>query len=786
MSLPPEALRPAAEVIATEGLDNLPYRKDFVGRDSELDALDLALARPGRALVQAVHGLGGVGKSALAIHWAATRAHRQGLAPVRWISADSPAALQQGLADLAAALQPELSQFLPVEDLAERAVQWLATHSGWLLILDNVTAPSHIAGLLGRATTGRYLITSRLATGWHDATTRIRLDILDPAEALALLTSRTCVAGPRNMDGADDLCAELGHLPLALEQAAAYIAQNPLLTPRDYLGLLAEYPADMFDVGGAEVTDATIARVWRVTLNRIAEQQPLATHLLRVLAWYAPDHIPTRLLDSTGSPPAVHRALGLLTAYSMVTANPATDTVSVHRLVQALARTPDTPSPDQTGRHDPDPHRQPHLINKAREDATTLLSGTLPHTWEEPVHWPAWRALLPHADALADHVPTACDTVTTLVVLNRTGMFLRGQGLNARALRHVDRVATSSKRIFGGNHPETLTARNNLAYVYQETGDLERAIPLYEQTLNDRLRVLGEDHLDTLASGNNLAYAYKVAGDLERAIPLYEQTLADFARTLGDDHPDTLTSRNNLAGAYETTGDLERAIPLYEQTLNDRLRVLGEDHLDTLASGNNLAYAYKVTGDLGQAIPLYEQTLTAGVRLLGKDHVDTLTFGNNLASAYWAVGDSGRAIPLYEQTLADSVRVLGDDHPRTLASRKNLAYAYKVAGDLERAIPLYEQTLADSVRVLGEHHEDTLACRSDLANMIQLRSAIDTVRQMLGGPRLENPSRKQPLTFHVRLMGDEQRTRVTIYSDLRNVLRPNELQSLDGDSETPS
>lgn len=220
-----------AEVEAPEGLNNFPARKSFVGRESELDALDLALARPGRAVVQAVHGLGGVGKSALAIHWAVTRAPRHGLSPVRWITADSPEALQQGLADLAAALQPELGLALPVEELAERGVQWLATHTGWLLILDNVTAPGHVAGLLARATTGRYLITSRLATGWHDTDTRIRLDVLGKAEALALLTSRARAAGPRDMDGAADLCQELGYLPLALEQAAAYITQTPALTP---------------------------------------------------------------------------------------------------------------------------------------------------------------------------------------------------------------------------------------------------------------------------------------------------------------------------------------------------------------------------------------------------------------------------------------------------------------------------------------------------------------------------------------------------------------------------
>ncbi|GGP82258.1 tetratricopeptide repeat protein [Streptomyces melanogenes] len=763
VNLPPEALRPMAEVDAPDGLDNLPYRKDLVGRAADLDALNQALTRPGQAVVQAVHGLGGVGKSALAIHWAATRGRQQGLAPTRWITADSPESLQQGLAGLATALQPGLSQVLPVEDLAECAVQWLATHSGWLLVLDNVTRPADIAELLARATTGRYLITSRLSTGWHDAATRIRLDVLDQAEALTLLTSRAGAAGSRDMDGAAELCEELGHLPLALEQAAAYLAQTPLLTPRGYLGLLAAYPAEMFDVGGAEVTasDATIARVWRVTLDRIAEQQPLATNLLRILAWYAPDHIPTMLLDGAGSPAAVHRSLGLLTAYSMATADPSTDTLSVHRLVQALSRTPDSPATDVTGHHDPDPHRRPHLINQARDEATNLLSDFLTSTWDDPVHWPAGRILLPHANALVDHAPAAHDTVTTMEVLNSTGLFLAGQGMNVRAIRHFDRAASSGRRVLGDDHPKTLAASSNLANAYRSVGDLGRAIRLHEQSLADSVRVLGDDHPDTLNSRNNLAGAYQEVGDLGRAIPLYEQTLRDRQRVLGDDHPDTLSSRNNLAGAYQEVGDLGRAIPLDEQTLADSVRVLGDDHPRTLTSRNNLAYAYQAVGDLGRAIPLYEQTLRDRQRVLGDDHPNTLAASSNLANAYRAVGDLGRAIPLYEQALADSVRVLGNDHPQALAARSGLAKSYQAVGDLRRAIPLYEQTLRDGQRVLGDDHPNTLAASNNLANAY--RAVGDLGRAI--------PLYEQALADSVRVLGNDHPQALTSRSNLANAYR---------------
>jgi tetratricopeptide (TPR) repeat protein len=619
VQVPPGELRPPTEVDAPRGLVKLPARHTaFVGRGRELKLLDTALDGAGTVVVQALHGLGGVGKSALAAHWAATRTSRNN--PVWWITADTPADVDAGLAGLATALQPALAQ-LPQDQLSERAVQWLATHHSWLLVLDNVDNPAHVQPLLARATTGRILITSRRSFGWHDTATPIPLDILTPAEALDLLT-RILARNNRTpaLDGAAQLCEELGHLPLAVEQAGAYITEASL-PPRAYLRLLADYPADTYrEAAEGHDSERTIARIWRITLDRLTDT-PLAGQILRILAWYAPDTIPRTLLDPLDTPPAVQRAIRRLAAYSMITTNG--DTLTVHRLVQALARTPDTD----------DPHRQPSDITAALHQATTCLHTALPATSNTPATWPTWRTLLPHIDALADHAPADTDTATTADLLNRTGIFLDSQGQPTRATTHLQRALTDQTRVLGADHPSTLGSRNNLAGAYQSAGDLGRAIPLYEQTLEDMVRVLGADHPDTLTSRNNLAYAYESAGDLGRAIPLYEQTLTDRTRVLGADHPDTLTSRNNLAGAYESAGDLGRAIPLYEQTLEDMVRVLGADHPDTLTSRNNLAYAYRSARRLLEAIAMYQRTLQDMVRVLGEGHPSTLTTRNNLASA---------------------------------------------------------------------------------------------------------------------------------------------------------
>ncbi|MFF4277076.1 tetratricopeptide repeat protein [Streptomyces sp. NPDC001536] len=558
--LPPEAYAPIPDDAAAGGVSNIGTDL-FVGRVDELAALEAAFARPGEVVVHAVHGLGGVGKSALAARWAARRPEE-----VRWwVTADTPAAVDAGMASLARTLQPGLAG-LPAELQSERAVAWLARRAGWLLVLDNVEDPAHIRPLLDRLPGGRVLITTRRATGWHRDATAIRLGVFDPAEAVDLFTRILTHHGPRDTDGADAVCAELGHLALAVEQAAAYCAETGT-RPRDYLDMLTRWPATMFAAGTAGGdSERTIARIWHLTLNRLADTS-LAGGLLRILAWYAPDNIPRDLLRSLAEPPQLATAIGRLTAYSMITDNH-DGTLTLHRLVQALARTPDPG----------DPHRQPGAVDQARDQAAALLADAFPTDTDQPESWPRCQALLPHIDALTRHHTTDHDTTHTAQALDRAAAYRTEQGSLTPAIHAFHRALATRERVLGGDHPDTLASRNNLAYAYEAAGDLSRAIPLYEHTLTERERVLGHDHPDTLTSRNNLAYTYRAAGDLSRAIPLFERTLTERERVLGHDHPDTLASRNNLAYTYRAAGDLSRAIPLYERTLADCERVLSPGH----------------------------------------------------------------------------------------------------------------------------------------------------------------------------------------------------------------
>lgn len=440
---PPPVITPMEQVDPAPGVINLPGRSAlFVGREQDMRRLRKAItsAALGSVVVTAVHGLGGVGKSTLAAHYA--QAHRAEYSLVWWITADAPSAIETGVAQLAVAVQPAVAG-LPLEQQTEHGLRWLATHQGWLLILDNLTAPTDAATQLARLPGGHVVITSRRTTGWHTLATPVLLDVLEPAEAVEMLTrilSHDRAASAGSAGDVAAVCAELGYLPLAIEQAGAYITETGT-SPRAYRELLARYPAAMYQQT-AEGGDAqrTMARIWRVTLDTLATT-PLAGQVLRVLAWYAPKDIPTALLTGLAEQPALVTAIGRLAAYGMITYRDGV--ISVHRLVQAVTRTAD---PD-------DPHRTPAEVTTAREHATRILARILGSLdVEDPAQWPVLHVLLPHTAALIGHTLPAEDSIDTATVMISIGVFLYGQGSLTDALTYLHRCLAGCERILGPDH----------------------------------------------------------------------------------------------------------------------------------------------------------------------------------------------------------------------------------------------------------------------------------------------------------------------------------------------
>ncbi|MFG3035763.1 tetratricopeptide repeat protein [Streptomyces sp. NPDC048330] len=670
--LPPEAANWALTVEAPQGAGFLPESTSgvFIGRRRELSELRSLLTGEGSAAVvpsrvQAVHGLGGVGKSRLALHYADH--YRSAYSSVWWITAESPESIVTGLARLCHRLCPQWAGTASSDEQAAWAITWLQAHPGWLMIFDNVEDPSHLHPYVGTLAGGHHLATSRRATDWHDISPTMLLGLLPLDEATDLLCT---IAFPdrtpmhEEQQQARRLAEVLGCLPLALEQAGAYVHRTgiDLESYRRFLGRV-------LDKGrGAKDPERTIARIWDRTLTAISRRDPLAVTLLHTMAWLAPDDIPRALLGSCAPDPiALGDSLGELRAYNMIAFTDSGQSINVHRLVQTVLR---TRTADPSGTHRP-----------GRQEAEEAVRHALPDgdgpTTDHPL---SWERLLPHITALAESTPPSSPASTaTADIYYEAAQYLMGLGRDAHTIQLRAAALAQREKAQGETHHETLASRNNLAGAYASAGKADEAVSLYETTLVQCEQTLGETHPDTLASRHNLAYAYHEAGRMDEAIPLYETALAQCEQTLGETHPDTLQSLDSLAAAHRAAGHPERAIPLHRAALAQYEQTLGDTHVETMKSRENLACAYQSAGDLDLAIPLHETTRDQRLEILGETHTDTLISCNNLASAYRSAGRLKDAIELHEATLARCEQVLGESHPLTLASRRNLAKARRQA-----------------------------------------------------------------------------------------------------------
>lgn len=661
-------LQPVADIKAPPAFSKLPVHRAVVGRERELIALDRLLSTDAGDQAVVICGLGGQGKSALALEWARSRWTD---APVRWIPSDSEARLISGLSDIAIALEPG-AVHLGASALSERTIQWLATHPGWLIVLDAVNEPSHIEHLVTRLRgCGKFLITSLRPSGWSDQFRVLPLGSLDQEDATEILlqrAGRVWTRGSSEFSAAQGVCESLGHLALAVEQAAAYISGSGIPVA-DYRQLLNERPAETFAARAEGVSAArTIARVWSITLDRL-DETPLAAEVLRLMAWLDGGSIPRRIIAASSSDSlGITEAIRRLTAFSLIHHLPE-GAVGVHSLVQSLYRS----------RDDSDSHRAGELTDVGRLHANHTLLRLVP---EDDAHlpstWAEWREILPHIEALARH-SDRIRSVPTALLMNAAGGYALHQGMVSLAISLFDGAVEQLRTIRGERDELTLVCLSNLAGALEDAGRLREAVELYERAVEIRSSTLGDEHADTLASRSNLASAYEASGDLERAIPMLEQVVADRERVVGRDHPSTWISQNNLAYAYGLAGKPTAAIPIFERVLADRRRALGPSNPYTIATRHNLAQVLVEAGAVERAAAAIELALDDAVSSLGENSPITLSIRDTLGHVRIAEGRLDEAIEAREIALAVRVRVLGVDHPETLVSQNNLAHTLELA-----------------------------------------------------------------------------------------------------------
>jgi tetratricopeptide (TPR) repeat protein len=722
----------------------------FVGRDRTVVELHekLFLTRMTaltHGSVIALPALGGVGKTTLARHYAEKfwRCYRQ----MFWV--DCRLGLAAGFARIYDFLHPGEEAAVPLEIRAARAKQALAQHGvERLLILDNAEDEDSVLPWILETGNCHVLITSRFA-GWSKGIESYPVWELKPEPAKQLLLARSGLAGDASQEApAEKVAEKLQYLPLALEQAAAYVAEQTGFGFDDYLKRYEANEKAFLDRRTRGATDypLSVYLTWRTTVDRLPEG---ARAMLRLHAFFAPTPFPVvfyvkgakelgREIRAAGrwwarwrrrSPDemAVRDWKTSLVKYSMANAEPE-DCIAVHALVQAVERHAMS-------------ERSPEAAAETARRAARLFRRVTPAPLWDLASRALWEKLASHSETLAanEHI----DDKIRGDLLGHLAEASRHAGDYSTGADRARRALEARERGLGSEHPHTLTSVNELGVLLYNEGDYAAAEPLYRRALAASERVLGSEHPDTLSSVNNLAGLLRSQGDYAGAEPLLRRALGVRERVLGRQHPSTLTSVNNLAGLLISQGVYAGAEPLLRRALAASERVLGSEHPATLASVDNLAEVLRNNGEHAAAEPLYRRSLEARERVLGSEHPNTLTSVNNLALLPYTKGDYTTAEPLFRRALEVRERVLGREHPHTLISVNNLAFLLESKGDYAGAELLYRRALEASERVLGREHPDTIASVNNLAELLRskgdyaaaeplLRRALDAWERVLG------------------------------------------------------
>ncbi|MEU4625739.1 FxSxx-COOH system tetratricopeptide repeat protein [Actinoplanes sp. NPDC023801] len=602
----------------------------FTGRDGMLNQLHDALQGGSRVSVQALEGMGGVGKTQLALEYAHRFAGEYDL--VWWIPSEQPELIGDHLAALAQKLK-----LAPAGTATPEAVEALRDHlrqtTRWLLVFDNAEDRDDLAPWLPDGP-GHLLITSR-NPNWIGIAHAVDVDVFTRAESVALFRSHL----PHLNDiDAGRLADALGDLPLAVGQAVELLAETR--TPiQDYLDDLAAHTAELMNEGRPPAGyPVSLAATVTLTADRLRTADPAAGHLLHLCARLGPEPIPTDLFTArpdllpeslatvTRKPMAFRRTMAQLSRHGLARL---TETGPIlHRLVQAVLR-------------DSDPDAGTH-----RDTIERLLVAAAPDDGTDPQWWPRWSVLLPHI--------LAADPATTV---NRGLRYTTGnavwhlinRGDNRTALPLAQHLCHAWRKRHGPDEDTSLAIAHTLAVIHRQLGHHQQAYDLDRELLDRRRRRQGDDHYNTFASINNLAADLRALGQLEQARKLDAECLTHWRRLFGDDHPHALASANNLAIDLRHLGRFEEARQLDEDTLARKRRVLGDDHPDTLISASCLAIGLRHLGRFEEARQLDEDTLARRRRILGDDHPETRRSARHLARVLDALSRHAEARELRTQ-----------------------------------------------------------------------------------------------------------------------------------------
>jgi transcriptional regulator with XRE-family HTH domain len=662
-------------------------------------------------------GLAGTGKSQIVLSHAEDLWHNKDLDLLLWVSATHNHTIVAAYAEAARTITGVDDQDDAVA--ARRFLSWAGgTARRWLIVLDDLAAPGAITGLWPPASpSGRILVTTRRRDAALAGPGRrfVNVEPFTPGESLAYL-SRKFTDQPQRLQGAEHLANDLGHLPIALSQAAAYIIDREL-TCASYRERLTQRRARLTDL--LPEPDAlpddhrtVVTAVWSLSLLHADRLRPkgLARPLLEIAAFLDSDGIPVELFDQ----PAVreylaHRRPGPASPISFTEASDALSNlrrlslvtlggsrVHVHALVQRATREGLSP-------------RTASRAALAAADALDLLWVGLDRYGPDEGH------VRSHALRLQANAGDLLFRRRVPPVMFRVTASLGRSGQVSAAIRHAQELTASATRLLGDKHPDLLRARADLAFWHGEAGSPTGAADAAEQLVSDCSRTLGPHHRQTFTARHHHAGWHGRAGEPKKAVEKFENLLADRVRVLGPDDPDTLNNRNSLAAWRGYAGDPHSAVTELRAVLTDRARLLGPSHPDTLDTRHHLAHWLGEAGDPDGAAEALSDLLQLRHIQMGEDHRDTLATRYRLALWTGTAGRVEQAIRDLKLLLPDCVRVLGQTAPDTLTVRRVLAEFVAKQGNTRSAVQMLEDVLTDQQKILEPEHPELERTRVALA-----------------------------------------------------------------------
>lgn len=765
----PEAGMPRTNVPTIWG--DVPTRnKNFTGRVEILAKLrEGASSRvtavvPGQdsdnPLPQAVQGLGGVGKTAIAIEYA----HRYGsdYDLVWWIPADQLPSVRGSLATLAAKLHLEPSAATGIDGAISAVLDALRRgdpYSRWLLIFDNADQPEDINHLIPRGP-GDVLITSRNHR-WQSVIDTVPMDVFLRLESMEFLRKRvpgglSDEPGGLSDEDADRLSAKLGDLPLALEQAGAMLSETGMPVD-EYLRLLDEHVTGIMAEGKSPDYPLSMTAAWKLSVATLEQRLPQALELLRCCAFFGPEPIPrdvfrqgarptgTAVAEVISNPILMASAIRELGRYALVTLDGST--VKVHRLIQALLRDELTEQQRAAYRH------EAHLI----------LAAAAPTDPDDAKTWSRFKELLPHVNAEFTELPKSHEPLVR--DLARTMMrYLYQTGDYTSALALTERFIEQWTKDSGPDSADVLRAQRHLGNIQRLLGRFQESYRLTEETLSSSRATLGEDDPTTLSLRASFAADLRARGEFRAALELDQDSRTLFDARYGPGDSRSLRLLSSLALDYGLNSNYRAARDLYEEafrgmspassdaTATDVLGAyigiswtlrlmgryqeafdvsqdawdygqkpegLGSEHLATLRSVNGYTIVSRRIPDRRrEALDLGRATLELATRRYGEDHPDTLAIAISVSNLLRTISDDlhGEALRLAAKTVERYPDVYGEDHPYNYGCLSNLALLRRVTGDPAEARKEDEKALEGLTGRLGPDHHFTLAVAINLAS----------------------------------------------------------------------